>query len=215
MLHIRELLRWPKELKHLEIVESNSSMNRTLLEEYNTAMLLHKETLVSIEISAVFCDDDYTIFDVRDFPNLRHLTLPALCLSTDEESALALLAPQLQSFTYSFEINEPQGLIPLDEFDESRLEFIADLLRLAVENKSTLSSVSVDFSPENDLPFGGDLQDGSYVHPYIFIDDLRIEYEPLGITVIQDTFGSYWTRERLLKKLDEEREEFIEKRRSS
>jgi hypothetical protein len=190
-------------------------LNTTLLEEYNMAMLLHKETLVSIEISAVFSDHNYTIFDVRDFPNLKHLTLAALCLSTDEKSALALLAPQLQSFIYSFEINEPQGLIPLDRFDASRLEFIAELLRLAVRNESTLSSVYVCFHPENHLPYGRDLQDGSYVHPYVFIDDLRIEYEPLGLTVIQDAFDDDWTREVLLKELDEKREEFIKERRSS
>ncbi|KAK9423284.1 putative F-box domain-containing protein [Seiridium unicorne] len=113
-----QLIRCPKRLEIFTFGNYYNNLFYLDLAMFRAWLLIHKDSLREICIGYLSASGTGILLDVSDFPNLRTLTLSRYSFLRDLHFSAAdscLLAPKLESFTWSFSI--------FDQYQESWTDF--------------------------------------------------------------------------------------------
>ena len=181
----RKLLLWPKELHHFSFCDCDASQNSFSLMDFELFLTPHKETLQSICLESLFSRQQGCI-DFSDFPKLKSITISVYDLKcTPQEAASKLLAPQLESFTWSW-LMLTQHCESIRDFNEERAKWLSDFLTIATHRKSALRKVYIRFRPEDYYPSEDELAQGSFPYPWDLMDEIAVKFESYGIQLTYD-----------------------------
>ena len=184
---LRELILWPKKLHHFSYSDTDGGTNGWDTATFGTLLTLHKETLQSIKfVSLCAWNSSRNCIDVSDYPTLHSITMPAWDMNcTPEEAASKLLSPRLESFTWSFCLIAQTSSV-LEDFTESRANWLRRFITLAINQKSTLRKVHIELSPNDWSPSLVMATEDSYVYPVDRMDWIAAEFAPHGVSVTHD-----------------------------
>ena len=151
-------------------------------------LLIHRDTLRTLQIGFISPGGSRHLFHASDFPNLEFLQLSRYQMSQDlrfsRSDADALLAPRLQRFEWDFSIHDRAR--PFREgctdFGEREEQWLRSFARVAIERSAALKSIRVAFSPEE-----RDWPRGQSEYPWDRLDSIRVEVQPQGITLTWST----------------------------
>lgn len=162
----------------------------------------HKSTLTSIKIGC-FRQSGLSNFDLTGFENLQRLSLKHQTTGCELEEVGNLLAPRLESFTWSFEPDNLHRESTIIEFQQPQEDWLRRLTILAVERNVPLCRIRIKYKPSNELAFLNEHPDmETWKYPWERLDALAAECRHVGILVKYDP--PTLTREEFEEQLAEE-----------
>lgn len=192
---------WPKALQHFSFKDTDASHNQFHLTELGPTIALHKQSLRSIELVSLFSRVKSCI-DLMDYPQLESLTISAWDIDcSNEEAASKLLAPRLKSFIWSFSMLS-QSTASVKDFNDGRADWLRCFIALAVERKSALRKVHLDFTPDW-YPGDEEVNSGVLDYPWDRMVVIAREFGPHGVNVSWNT--PPMTKEEMKSQIEEDR----------
>lgn len=148
---------------------------------FHSMLLMHKDTLKSVDISYLSPRGRGRLFVASDFPQLEVLRLSRWQMKKDlefsiEEADALLLAPNLKTFAWDFGVYD-QHTESWTDFGTNEEEWLRGLAKAATARKAALKEIEITYNPE---PFDAREEDG---YPWDRMDRIRNEIRPYGITL--------------------------------
>ena len=175
--HSSTLIMWAKSLEKFTfgihgMYDSDFTIP-TLLLRLTNALLVHAETLKSVDISCVV-KTEHT-FNAKLFPNLEYLRLSRWHmegpLEFDEEYT-KIIGPRLKTFVWNFNDHGlAQRYLLLDDFDEPEETWLCELVKAAVGLE--LQEIQIEFTPIRHKEMTQQLFEMGFVFPWSRMDDIR------------------------------------------
>ncbi|KAJ5549043.1 hypothetical protein N7513_006277 [Penicillium frequentans] len=179
------LIHWPKSLFEFSIENIHSDPDhRDSHPNYLDLPLLrkmlqeHKDTLTTLSIGPLSLSGRGKLANLSDLSALHTLSLSRWQLGGEldvsSDAAFQLLGPSLELFVWDFTIYD-QNSQKWSDFGTRESLWIMNLAQKAVERRSPLKEIRVQFAPE--LPTSDDED-----YPWDFIDDLDTQFRLQGVT---------------------------------
>lgn len=198
-----QLLQWPKQLS--SFVFDSFYNNRFFMDlpMLGSMLLMHKDTLRTVEIGYLSQSGRGRPFDWAQFPNLEVLRLSRWQMAKDLKLSPAeadlLLAPSLRTFGLSFSIYD-QHSESWTDFGDTEEHWVRDFAKAAIARKAALNKIEIEFHP--DSIWGTNEEDG---YPWDRMNKIQDEIRPYGIVL--EYSEPYCTKEVWLEQLKTEPEE--------
>ena len=145
-----------------------------------TLLVLHKDTLKTLDIGCISPLGRRHLFDLSDFRALEELTLSrdlmAANLGSSVSDANALLAPNLKTFGWSFTICH-RGCESSCNFGDGEETWLRGFLETAIARQSTLTRIKITYLPYLWKP---NLQDD---YPWDRMDAIRDDFRSFGLVI--------------------------------
>jgi hypothetical protein len=149
----------------------------------HSLLLVHKETLRSVNIRYLPPRGRGRLFIASDFPELEILGLSRWQMEKDlefsDEQADALLGPRLQKFVWDF-VSFLQPPEYWTEFGNQEEDWLEALAKAAFERKSALRTIEIAYRPNQWKAKEGD----SY--PWDRLDQVQLNIRQYGISLVYD-----------------------------
>ncbi|KIW29054.1 uncharacterized protein PV07_04900 [Cladophialophora immunda] len=175
------LIQWPKELVHFHFGRLYTKSYYLDLPRFHSMLLVHKETLKTVDISYPSPEGRGRLFIASDFPHLETLRLSRWQMDRDlvfsREDADALLASNLQTFGWDFGIYD-QHSESWTDFGTKEAEWLRALAKAAAARKAALKRIEITYNPD---PCYAQTEGDGY--PWDRMDRLRDEIRPYGIAL--------------------------------
>lgn len=182
---LEALVRWPAKLESFtfRMPMSGYYSGETALSKYSLAVLQpilahQKASLSYVQIAEIF-NDGLEGFDVTDFPNLQFLSLSHDLTGLDTTLVPNLVAPGLRIFRWDMKLEDQQCGERLGDFCEPQETWLRVLVATAVERKTALREIRINFRPEGGLQGHHGFTQDQY--PWDRMDKLANEFRPHGI----------------------------------
>jgi hypothetical protein len=146
---------------------------------FHRMLLVHRETLRTINLGYLSSTGREARFKASDFPNLERLTLSRWQMVDLELSSVVadeLISPKLAYFGWDFGIYD-QHNEAWTAFGDREEHWLREFARTAVKRKSALREIYVDFNPD----FWATSEADGY--PWDRMDSIRDEVAPSGLKV--------------------------------
>jgi hypothetical protein len=175
-----QLLRWPNQLSHFHFGSFYNNRFYMDLPMFRSMLLMHKDTLRTIDIGYLSSSGRGRLFDASDFPKLEVLKLSRRQMEKNLEfsstEADLLLAPNLKTFGWSFSIYD-QHSESWTDFGDREERWLREFARAATARKAVLKKIEITFTPDE---WRSKEEDG---YPWDRIDKIRDEVRPRGIAL--------------------------------
>ena len=143
-------------------------------------LLMHKDTLNTIDIGYLSKAGRGRLFDAAHFPNLEVLGLSRWQMASDLKFSAAeadlLLAPSLKAFELDFSIYD-QHSESWTDFGDMEEDWVREFARTAIARKAALEKIRITFNPDS---WGTKEEDG---YPWDRMDKIRDEIRPYGMAL--------------------------------
>ncbi|KAI2464468.1 hypothetical protein F4781DRAFT_70353 [Annulohypoxylon bovei var. microspora] len=173
-----DLIKWPKNLRHFYFESFYNNRHHMDLAMFGSWLSSHKDTLEEIYIGYLSAFSKGTLIDVSEFSALNSLTLSRYSFSDDLESCAAdaslLLAPGLETFTWSFSIYD-QHCESWDAIGENEERWLRQFAEAAASKSIPLKRIHIIFDPDY---WGYQVEDG---YPWDRLDRVKVYSRQLNI----------------------------------
>lgn len=143
-------------------------------------LLMHKDTLKTIEIGYLSRSGIGRPFNWAQFPNLETLRLSRWQMTDDLNfspvEADLLLAPNLKTFGLSFSIHD-QHSEGWADFGDTEEHWVREFAKAAIASKAALKNIEIEFHPDSSW---SSQEDG---YPWDRMDKIRDEIRPYGMAL--------------------------------
>jgi hypothetical protein len=147
---------------------------------FHSMLMMHKDTLKTLDIGYLSSSGRGRLFNTSDFPNLEYLVISRWQMDVKLESPAAdadlLLAPNLKTFGWDFSIYD-QHSEGWNAFGDREENWIREIARAAISRKAALKEIQIEFNPES---WGHKEEDG---YPWDRMEGVHDEIWPCGMTL--------------------------------
>ncbi|KAI1205278.1 uncharacterized protein F4807DRAFT_443435 [Annulohypoxylon truncatum] len=174
----RALIRWPRKLRRFHFESFYNNRHYMDLTMFGNWLSIHKEALEEIYIGYLSGGSKGKIIDLSRFTALKSLTLSRYSFSDDLKScatdASLMLAPNLETFTWSFSIYD-QHCESWDAIGEKEELWLQQLAKIAASRPTPLKRIHITFDPDY---WGYRIEDG---YPWDRLDRVKESCRQLNI----------------------------------
>jgi len=139
-----QLLQWSNQLSHFHFGSFYNNRFYMDLPMFHSMLLMHKDTLKTIDIGYLSSSGRGRLFNASDFPRLEVLRLSRWEMEENLEfsstEADLLLAPNLKTFGWDFSIYD-QHSESWTDFGKREERWVRELARAAIERKAALKKI--------------------------------------------------------------------------
>ncbi|KAI1461772.1 hypothetical protein F4805DRAFT_413318 [Annulohypoxylon moriforme] len=194
------LIRWPRILRRFHFESFYNNRHYMDLIMFGSWLSIHKEVLEDIHIGYLAAGSKGKIIDLSQFTALKALSLSRYSFSDELQycatDAKLLLAPNLESFTWSFSIYD-QHCESWDAIGEKEELWLQQFAKIAASQSTPLKRIHIIFDPDY---WGYSIQDG---YPWDRLDRVKESCRQLNIELTYTKPAI--TKEEWLKHVEEER----------
>ncbi|KAI1095072.1 hypothetical protein F5B19DRAFT_443250 [Rostrohypoxylon terebratum] len=174
----RALIRWPRKLTRFHFESSYNNHHYMDLTMFGLWLSVHKEVLQEISIGYLSSGSKGKMIDLSQFTALKSLTLSRYLFSDDLkyyiEDAALVLAPNLETFTWSFSVYD-QHCESWDAIGEAEESWLQQFARIAASTRPSLKRIHIIFDPDY---WGYRIEDG---YPWDRLDRVKDSCRQLNI----------------------------------
>lgn len=163
----------------------------------------HKDTLECFGINHLnHNSSDDELIDLRKYRSLKYLRLSRWSFQRTNklvfrpETGRKLLAPCLEEFTWDFSLDDPRYVLNWTDFTKREARWIREFALFAVETKSKLSVISIEF------PYYSNSKEHHAIYPWYLMEKVKEKVAQYGIELRYDDDGL--TKEMWLNMLSDE-----------
>ncbi|KAF2728466.1 hypothetical protein EJ04DRAFT_581322 [Polyplosphaeria fusca] len=180
---LQDFLRWPKELKHFQMGSLLNNRFSWNMASFQSMLSPFKHSLTRLDIGRLTKGESIGQFDLSGFTKLAYVRLSAYQMQTAvaEDIAQLVIGPSLNQFAWNF-CSEEYISEPWSSFDKEQQVWIQKFAMFAIENKTVLRSIKIEFNPD----YEGYVAKEGDVYPWDLMDEVGKATLPHGLDVTYD-----------------------------
>lgn len=118
---------------------------------FTSWLLIHRDTLKSVDIGYLRCDNNFEVFDATRFPRLEYLRLSRHAMPRDlifRSNDTNILGPRVKTFGWDFSIYD-QHSESWTAFGEREELWVSELVKAVVAQRAALKEIVITFTPDS------------------------------------------------------------------
>jgi len=136
---------------------------------------IHKQTLRSIVVTNI-CRPGLAGLDLSEFESLEYLRLSDATTGCDPALVGNIIdAPRLRTFHWDFTLEDQQHGTGLDAFGQREEDWLRALVDAAVERRSSLRKIMVEFKPDDGIYRMGTENMDDVLYPWDRLDAVGLQ----------------------------------------